>query len=334
MAKPTIFDVADDAGVSASTVSRVLSGGSAKATTRAKVLSSAAKLGYSANDSAKSLAKGETGVIGIITRDIEHDYGHELLGQLVAAIQTSGHRIALGSTIGNLTWDESLIRSTADSTDGLIIVSPRRDETQFSSLCDPATTVIVNARLAGFTSIATEQRSGMSRAVEHLASLGHRRIAYVPGPEQSWANVARSEAFEHACASCDVEPVVFGTQEATYENGENAADVLMLHRGTTAAIAFNDLLAAGMLNRLAERGVSVPDDISVIGIDNSLTARTLRPHLTSISMNQSTIGRRSVQLLLSQLDAKGRGIAPIPDDIELPSPLIIRDSTGPVPLAD
>jgi LacI family transcriptional regulator len=167
--------------------------------------------------------------------------------------------------------------------------------------------------------------AGMRLAVEHLVSLGHRDIAYAYGPENSWSNRARWQALKATGQSCErVGPFPRGRMF-----GSAAADALLNTRAT-AYIAFNDLLAIGILARLRERGVRVPGDVSVVGCDDIFGADFCNPPLTTLTAPIEQAGRVAVSLLLSHLDAAAE---PQRRAVVLPTHLTIRESTGPAPSA-
>jgi LacI family transcriptional regulator len=158
---------------------------------------------------------------------------------------------------------------------------------------------------------------GMRQALEHLVSLGHREIAYVSGPERSWANAARWRALGDAALTHGIEVRRIGPFAPRRESGAAAADAL-LNSGASAAIAFNDLLAIGMLGRLAERGVRVPEQLSIVGCDDIFGADFCHPALTTVTTPLEQAGRVAVTLLLGERR----------DGVLLPTHLTIRASTG------
>jgi LacI family transcriptional regulator len=169
---------------------------------------------------------------------------------------------------------------------------------------------VLNRHVAGVPTVVMDTGSGMAQALEHLVSLGHRDIVYMAGPERSWANAARWRALRDAAAQYGIEPRKLGPFAPDRESGTAAADAL-INSGATAAIAFNDLLAIGMLERLAERGVRVPDRLSIVGCDDIFGADFCSPALTTVATPIEQAGRVAVTLL--------------------PTHLVVRNSTGPRP---
>jgi LacI family transcriptional regulator/LacI family repressor for deo operon, udp, cdd, tsx, nupC, and nupG len=174
-----------------------------------------------------------------------------------------------------------------------------------------------------------DSADGTRQAVEHLAALGHRRIAYLSGPEHSWSNGARLRGLRASAAATGVTALELGPFSPQFEAGLQAAD-LALASGVTAVLAYNDLMALGVLHRLAARGVRVPDHLSVVGFDDIAMAAMATPPLTTVVMPKEAAGRAAVELLLDQLalPAEER------DNTEqrlLPAQLLVRASTMPPP---
>jgi LacI family transcriptional regulator len=167
--------------------------------------------------------------------------------------------------------------------------------------------------------------SGMTQALEHLVSLGHRDIVYLEGPTRSWANAARWKTLTVAADTHGITLRKLGPFSPARESGPVAADALV-NSGATAAIAFNDLLAIGVIERLIERGIPVPGQLSVVGCDDIFGADLTSPSLTTVTTPIEQAGRAAVNLLLAAIESRpGAGR----DAVLLPTHLTVRDSTGP-----
>jgi len=162
-------------------------------------------------------------------------------------------------------------------------------------------------------------------AVEHLHALGHRRLAYLAGPD-NYSNRARTTAFLRTCGRLDVAGVVLGPFEPTSDAGVRAAD-LVLADGATGVLAYNDDVAAGVIGRLADRDVPVPARRSVVGFDDTALASMISPRLTTVHLPVAEAGEVAVGLLLDLL----QGLPPRTRPVELPVELIVRSSTGTAP---
>jgi LacI family transcriptional regulator len=167
----------------------------------------------------------------------------------------------------------------------------------------------------------------VEHAVEHLASLGHRRICYVHGPPTSWADGERSSSCTDAGARLGLDVTEVGPFDPSVTGGKAAADAV-LNSGATAALAFNDLLAIGLLQRFVDRGIRVPEHISLVGCDDTFGADFCNPPLTTLTVPLLQAGRLATTLLLDKL-----GVANLSASREttLTAHLTIRSSTGPAP---
>jgi LacI family transcriptional regulator len=174
--------------------------------------------------------------------------------------------------------------------------------------------------------VVIDTPSGMVQALHHLASLGHRAVAYLSGPRSSWSNGRRWRAVQMAARRDGLSVRRLGPFPPTRAAGAAAADAAV-HAGVTAVLAFNDLIALGVLQRLFARGLAVPDDMSVVGCDDTFGADFCHPPLTTITASIEQVGRLATDMLLEQL----RPVAPPPRVHTVPAVLTIRGSTGPAP---
>jgi LacI family repressor for deo operon, udp, cdd, tsx, nupC, and nupG len=177
------------------------------------------------------------------------------------------------------------------------------------------------------SAVLIDSAGGTVQAVEHLASLGHRRLAYAGGPTSSWSNGRRWRAVRSTAQRLGLSAVRLGPFTPFVHSGAAAADAAV-HADATAVLAFNDLLAIGMLKRLAERGLRVPADMSVVGCDDIFGADFCHPTLTTLTAPIERAGRVATDMLL---DLLGRGTGRSARGQErLPTHLTVRESTGPV----
>lgn len=321
MPVPTLRDIANATGVSVSTVSRALSGGQVNEATRQRIEHAATDLGYQVRpNSSPELT------IGVVVTDLAHYYVFDALTGISATLLAAGHRIDLTDLAENEAATKALLQRATARCDGVILMAPRIEEQAIRDFCDPSRTVITHRRLEPYPSVTLQEMTGMHQALRHLASLGHRKLAYVSGPEESWSNHHRQTSFVKYCEELNLEPATLGPFQPSYEGGVVAGDTLMMSGEITAVIAYNDLVASGLVSRLSARGLSIPGDISVVGMDDSLLAQVSRPQLTSVQTFQSKIGKASAQLLLKLLihgessDATHR--------VCLTEGFVVRDSTA------
>jgi LacI family transcriptional regulator len=219
------------------------------------------------------------------------------------------------------------IRRLAQSVDGFVLAASRLPDENILEFAGMRPLVLMNRELPGLPSVIVDFAEGCRQIVHHLASLGHESVVYLAGPRNSWTAQQRWISIRTACEHIGVNAQRIGHFTPTVAGGLAAAEAA-LHSDSTAVIAHNDLLAIGVLRRLAERGVTVPDDVSVVGFDNIFAAELCTPALTTLGGAHSDVGRAAVELLLD----KTRIIGP-PDDavhrLVLPSWLHVRESTGP-----
>ncbi|MBQ0895736.1 LacI family DNA-binding transcriptional regulator [Micromonospora sp. U56] len=323
--RATIREVAREAGVSPSTVSRALSmPGLVNPVTRERVLRAAQRLGYEPNRAARGLITGRTGNLGLIVPDLANPFFPSLVKGVQARAREADYAVFLADTDEDPAAESHLVRVLAKQVDGLILCSPRAREEDILALAGTTTLVMVNRRFGKVPSVVFDNSDGIRQAVAHLQALGHRRVAWVGGPRTSWSNRERVRALRSATAAAGMELLVVGQFPPQFEGGIAAAD-LIIASGVTSVVAYNDVMALGLLGRLRDRGVHVPQDFSVIGIDDIQMSGMSSPTLTTVSLTKEQAGRAAVDLLLSLLEQ--------PDGVrnvrrELPTQLRVRGSTG------
>jgi DNA-binding LacI/PurR family transcriptional regulator len=208
--------------------------------------------------------------------------------------------------------------------DGVIICAPFASDSQLNGLAAVTSLTLLNRRLRGVPAVFMDSAGGMRQVVDHLAALGHRRCAYLNGPHNAWSNRERRRGLRSAAARRHMAVVEFGPFEPKFEGGVQAAD-LALAGGVTAIMTYNDLMALGVLSRLADRGVAVPQEMSVVGFDNLLYAAVCAPPLTTVAMPMEAGGRAAVDLLIGAVDGIDDGAGPYR---ELTTNLIVRATTA------
>lgn len=325
MASPTMADIADELGLSVSTVSRAINGTKVRESTRRAVLDYAARSGYQSSSQRDTDSMKPTKyVIGALLTNISDYYFNSLLSGVFSYCNAAGYSAWVSDLDGSLDA-ASVVGELCSQCDGLILIAPSMDDDAIRDLFDPASTILVSRTLEGFSSALVDERSGMFQAVRHLASLGHQRIAYLSCIGHSFTNNRRLESFREASSTFGLDSVVLGPFEPSRTGGINAADAILLEEGITGVIAFNDLMTVGALGRLQERGVSVPSEISMIGVDNSALGQALYPALTSVDVRHDLLGATAAQMLIRLLS----GAEPAGSQAMLiPGTLIIRQSSG------
>jgi DNA-binding LacI/PurR family transcriptional regulator len=326
----TIHDVAQQARVSVSTVSRAFTAPEMVSTdTRTRILHVADEVGYRPNRAARGLITGKTANIGLIVPDLGNPFFPAVLKGAQARALQADHAVFLADTDEDPDLEVNLILAMAKQVDGIVLCSSRMSDRQLKGVLSTTSLTFVNRKVSGSPTVLIDSADGMRQAVEHLAALGHRRVAYLNGPRTSWSNRERRRGMRVAARAAGVELVELGPFAPRFEAGMQAAD-LVLAADVTAVLAYNDLIALGVLNRLADRGVAVPAELSVVGFDDIPFAAMCTPALTTVSTPKELTGRTAVELLLDWLDKKSLGHTG-GTQRTLGTQLIVRSSTAPPP---
>jgi LacI family transcriptional regulator len=321
---PTVHDVARRAGVSIATVSRVFGRPDAVAApTRERVRAAADALGYAPNTTARALQRGRTGYLGLLV----HDLANPFYATIAKAAQLEARRHGLAlfcADYGDRPAEElDLAREMARHVDGLLLYPSRPPEELETAGLGPA--VVLDSPVRGTPTVLTSTADGIDQAVDHLAALGHRSLTYVDGaPTTMFTSLDRRRNVESSCARAGVALSVVGPFSPTFESGVRAADLVVASR-STAVVAFSDQMALGVVRRLSERGMRVGVDVSVVGVDDIWIAAQVTPALTTVRMPCAEAGTAAARLLVQRIDD-----APT-ESVVLPTELIVRASTGPVP---
>lgn len=324
----TLADIARATGLSPSTVSRALSDPErVNEQTRDRVRKVAREMGYIPNLVARSLSSGQTDIIGLIVPDIANPFFPPIIKAVQARATARGKTVLIADVDEHPADEIHRAQVMRKRVDGLIVVSPRTPEDRLAELTALEPVVFVNRQVPNAPSVVIDNADGMREAVEHLAALGHSKICYLNGPRRSWSNTQRQRAVQEACAEHGVELVEFGPFEPQIQAGVRAADLVSVSK-VTAVIAYDDMIALGLMARLNERGIRIGPDISVIGIDDSPMSGMAYPTLTSIHVPGSEAGAAAVDMVLDLAAGTEHTTAP---HLQLETRLIIRGSTSPAP---
>jgi LacI family repressor for deo operon, udp, cdd, tsx, nupC, and nupG len=325
--RPTLADVAREAGVATSTVSRAFSRPQrVNHRTREHVLAVAQELGYVPNPTAQALESGRTRTIALLVPDITNPYFSGVIKGAERAAAGAGLTLVLADTAENAGTESRLVQRLERAVDGFVISASRLtdDELRAASARTPIT--LVNRATAGMSCVVADFDSGTRQIVDHLASYGHRSFVFVGGPAESWSGARRWQGLQAAAAERGMEARRSGPYLPTLSGGPAAADAVMAS-GATAVVCHNDILAIGLMRRLTERGRSVPGDVSVVGFDDVFGADFCHPALTTLAERTEDAGQRAVELLVNQVPLRQvEGPARV-----LPTHLVVRASTGPAP---
>ena len=321
----TIRDVARASGVHVSTVSRTFSAPHlVNPDTRDRVLASAEELGYRPNRAARALITGRTHNVGLIVADIANPFFPPLIKAAESQARLRDYHVFIADTNEDPAVEAELVQALAKQVDGILLCSPRMSNDLIEQMRRVVPLVVINRLVENLPAVLMDVHHGARLAVEHLVALGHRDLALLAGPRGSWTSreIRRSAAATARAAGAAL--TVLGPNQPTEDAGAAAADPVR-RTGATAVLAYNDLLAIGLLEGLERLKVRVPAKLSVVGIDDTL-ARFARPRLTTVATPAAAAGRAAVDMLLRHGDDR-RTTA----QVTLRTELVVRDSTGPGP---
>jgi len=328
---PTIRDVAIAAGVAPSTVSRVFTRPERLSPeTVTRILAIAAEMGYMPDHTARSLSTGRRDTVALLVPDIANPFFPPLIKSVERYFQARGVAVLLAETDEEPELESTLTATLRGRADGVILASPRGEADDLIAITGHVPLVLVNRDIPGANRVLIDYATGMREAVAHLAQLGHTRLAYLAGPERSWSNTERLAAFLSATQERGLEASVLPSDRPDYPSGWKAVTPV-LESKATGVIAYDDVLAQGLMAGLARAGFQVPSDLSVIGCDD-LVAPVTVPPMTSIRTSAELAGRKAAQqleTLLSRPHGRSHEGEVLIDT--LPSSLYIRESTAPPP---
>ena len=327
----SMADVALLAGVSSQTVSRVSNGGlGVAAKTRERVLAAMAELGYRPNSAARALKSGRFESVGVLVSNLHNTGTIRILDTISSEAVSAGYSIDLISIGEQSTGriSEALSRLDQEAVDGIIVILEAHELLEHS-IAFPArvpSVLVDSQRYSDRVSVNADQRQGARLAVEHLLDLGHPTVWHVSGPtgssnaaadrEQSWRETLRSRGRA-------VPELVGGSWGA--ESGYHAGIALVERGDASAVFCANDQIALGVLHAIHERGLRVPEDISVVGFDDTPESIQYWPPLTTVHQNFAAVGRQAFALLRDAM--RGDPVEPGLRLIE--NELVVRASTGP-----
>ncbi|MGI9606367.1 MAG: LacI family DNA-binding transcriptional regulator [Acidimicrobiales bacterium] len=332
MGEPTMDHVAERAGVSRALVSLVMRNSPRVSDeSRKKVLAAAQELGYRPNVWARNLASGQTHTIGVMLNDLHNPYFTEMAEGAAAAATEANMQVLIASGWQREDGDADAISALLDlRTRGIILGAARVAHDLFDEVATqvPVVAVAVFDRPDRFDTVCNDESIGTELVVEHLAALGHERIAHISGGDAP-SGPERRSGFIEAMVRRGLAPVVVDGGFEEHAGHAAATQLMALKEPPTAIFAANDLCASGVLTALRDLDLSVPDDVSVVGYDDTLLAGIGAMSLTTVHQPRQQFGRRAMELLLERIE--GRTVA----RHELIEPrLVTRSSTSQVRAKD
>lgn len=326
----SMADVAKHAGVSPQTVSRVSTGyPGVREPTRRRVLASMEALRYRPNSAARALKRGSFQSIAVVLSGLASTGNSRTLQGIVESAAPQGYTVTV-LTVGALS-DETLqgafTRLAEAAVDGAILVMEieAAAELHLSALSSDRLVIVDSNAADEYPVVDTDQASGTRAAVEHLLDLGHATVHHVMGPADSYAARRRAEAWRAVLTErgCPVPEALPGDWNAAsgYAAGLRLADDGV----ATAVFCSNDEMALGVLRAFGERGIRVPEDVSLVGFDDIPAAAQFSPPLTTVHQDFDEVGRRCVDLVVAQIES-----GEVSAGIDLvPTHLVVRASTAP-----
>jgi DNA-binding LacI/PurR family transcriptional regulator len=332
--RPTSADVAARAGVSRTTVSFVLNYRTdiqISDETRQRVFRAASELGYHPHAPARQLAGGRSHILGLVLRQSAEQVAGdatlaETLRGIASAARAAGSRVMVETLTPDGTYDR-LLRS--QHADGLIVSGPRRDDPSLAELVADGFPLVLQGSMPGLRapSVDVDNVAGARGAVEHLLSLGHRRIAFVTNAPLRYTSAReRLQGYREALAAAGVAYdhalVVEGAFDAA--SGERATATLLARTTFSALFVASDVLVLGAFGALREANRRVPEDVSMVGFDDIPLAAFFDPPLTTVRLPAFELGQAAGRALLDRIADRA-----VPQRTLLPTELIVRGSTAP-----
>jgi LacI family transcriptional regulator len=335
----TIKDVAQSAGVSVTTVSNVLNGRTAAMTaeTLHRVQETIQALGYRPSSVARSLVTSRTATIGVVIAEIETAVFLQTLNFIEPIARNAGYNILLTTTHSPDDEKQAIDLLLESQVDGIVTLSTSKylDDNYLDELPSSTPPMVLFNRPATydrFDQINVDNINGVIKAIDHLVQLGHRRIAHLYGPTNRGSTEERLKGYRMGLDKHNLEHneayVCPGNFEASPETwAQSTRELLELNPRPTAIIGSNDRVAAIAMKTVQNAGLRVPQDMSIIGIDDQPFCIYLSPTLTTVDMSIIEIGKRAIQMLLDRISEKRTTT----ERVTLRCPLVIRESTGPAP---
>jgi DNA-binding LacI/PurR family transcriptional regulator len=325
---PRLEDVAERAGVSHQTVSRVINNHpNVSKATRERVEAAIAELGYRRNTAARSLVTRRSQTIGVLASELSQ-YGpaNTLLGVEQAA-RNAGYFVSIAAlkSVSRESIFDAVRHFMDQSVDGIVVSVPHSETLLALADLQVGVPVVAVGSLGNeaVSGAMVDQTRGAELAVGHLIELGHRRIGHIAGPQDWIDGVARAEAWSAALRSAGLEDDLLMTGDWSAGSGYEIGRKLAAERSATAIFVGNDQMALGLLRAFNEAGVRVPDDVSVVGFDDQPESGYFTPPLTTVRQDFEELGRRCIDIMLAAIE-DGESVS---STVVAPE-LVVRQSTS------
>lgn len=328
--RPTIHEVARAAGVSISSVSRALNGNTSNPEMVERVKAAVRQVGYVPSAVAQSLKTRQTGQIAFAMEDIGNAAYMAMVRAIQPVLRDVGYRLLLHVTGAEVDDEIEVLESLAQNyVDGLVLCPIRVTDRHIAALRETAVPVVVIGLLpddVGVDNVRTDSRLGARLAVEHLYAAGARRIAFVNGPADTVPGHARFAGYRAGLEACGLpyDETLMEFADFQVTAGHDAAAAIVGRTDVDALFGANDLIAIGAMHALREAGRRVPEDVRVVGMDDTTLAETSFPRLSSVSLGSHERGRVAAELLVGRL----RGHDGPPARVTVQPSLTIRESSA------
>jgi LacI family transcriptional regulator len=329
-------DVAREAGVHVSTVSRVLNGqaaaGRITSETEGRIREAARMLGYRRNSVARALRTGRTLLVGMVVPDVANLYQAGITRGAGDVLLTEGYSLILASTDDDLDHAYSHVSAMLSArAEGLLYGVAREGDPVLADAIDAGVPIVLFNRGSSqgpVSAVLPDDHMGTRLAVDHLLSLGHRRIVHVAGPEDVSSTVNRLEAFDDTLGAAGLRGRHrFSERQIEDEGHRITLELLEEYPDTTAVLAANDRLALGAIDAIRASGRVCPDQVSVVGFNDMPYSERFSPALTTVHISQYELGALAASLLLQSIVDPGR----TPETRLVAPKLVVRESSAPAP---
>jgi DNA-binding LacI/PurR family transcriptional regulator len=324
--RPTIYDVAAEAGVAPSTVSRAYARpGRVNSETAALIFAAAERVGYRVRppEPRRPETDPATNAIGLVVADVTNPFYGDIIKGAYEAATEAGQQLILLHTNESPEVERQTIANELPRVDGLVIASSRMTDSALRMVAKQTSMVLLNRILPEASCVVTDNPRGMRRAAELLGGLGHRTVAYVAGPEASWSDGMRWRALLEASVELELNVRRIGPNEPTILAGFEASRRLV-ETDATAVLGYNDQLAIGVIRGLRKLGRAVPADYSVVGFDNIIFDELVEPQLTTVASPLYRMGFVAVRNCAAMIQGARHSGPPL----VLPVRLVQRESTA------
>jgi LacI family transcriptional regulator len=328
---PTLATVAKLANVSLASASRVINGIKTNPETMQRVRAAAEAVGYVPNAAARTLRSRRTGQIAFAMPDVSNPVYTTMVGSIAQVARAGGSRLILHSTDGDLGDELGFLEDLKQRyVDGLILVCLEFTAEHAEAVENAAVPVVVvgtPGKGVKVDSVRPNSRRGAADAVKHLYEHGRRRIALVNGPERTAPGGARKRGYLDALRACGLDrddSLIQVADDFSIAAGTNAVARLVARTEPDAIFCANDLLALGALSALRAAGKSVPEDVAVVGMDNTNLSAVTSPPLTTVDLGSGERARLAAELLLARIEHPNRRQRVI----EVDPKLVVRESCG------